>query len=767
MSRFAFGLVGILAAVAAGHANPPVAVYVFPAGGQQGTAVPVRVGGLFIHQSCDFTLDGKGVTPSQKLKRGPSIWFEGPVIPLPDSQQAEDYPADLLGEVKLSKAAPLGPIRGRIATSEGIGGGLIFVVGELPEVVEKEIDGDPIPIPVSLPVTANGRIFPRENVDLWSFTVKKGQSISALAVSAGINSPLVPKLEIINAMGRVFAEEATRPATGCDASVRFSAPADGEYRVRIGDPRGKGGPNYVYRLTITAGPVVDRVFPLGGQRGQTLNVKLVGQAVPAGTLTIELPKDQLGEYRTGIRINGAMSNPILFDLDDAPEFGPKPLAEAVVVPAVFNGTVEGTPSAWPVKLVKGLNYEFALKARKLGSPLCGVIAIHDADGVEVARSELATDANTDPVLKFTPKADGTFTVRVSERFRDRSGPEYSYRLKVSAAAATGPDFKLSFPLEIANVPRSGSISLKIKATRIGGFNDPIAISLAGLPAGVTVGPATIAKGQAEVTIKLSAEVLAKVQTSSVTILGTGGSLDRKATLQLPGTPEFDHLAVAVTVTALFKITGEYTMTAAPRGQVYRRNYTIERNGFEGPLEIRMAERQARHLQGVTAPTVIVPAGKSEFTFTAHLSPWMELGRTCRVCVMAIGIVSDPDGTEHAVTYSSAEPNHQMIVVTEPGRLDLELGSSVSAAPAGTTVKVPFKVSRAKGLEGSIRVELVMPEHWKGVVCKAVNVTAEHGELVIEFSKDHVGPLNMPATVRATLMNGNDPMIAEAKLELVR
>ena len=43
------------------------------------------------------------------------------------------------------------------------------MVGDLPEVIEKEIDGDSIPQTIKLPVTANGRIFPRENVDLWEF----------------------------------------------------------------------------------------------------------------------------------------------------------------------------------------------------------------------------------------------------------------------------------------------------------------------------------------------------------------------------------------------------------------------------------------------------------------------------------------------------------------------------------------------------------------------------------------------------------------------
>ena len=36
--------------------------------------------------------------------------------------------------------------------------------------------------------------------------------------------------------------------------------------------------NYVYRLTITDRQVVDYVFPLGGQRGTTVDVALLGQA---------------------------------------------------------------------------------------------------------------------------------------------------------------------------------------------------------------------------------------------------------------------------------------------------------------------------------------------------------------------------------------------------------------------------------------------------------------------------------------------------------
>ena len=38
-----------------------MASYLFPAGGQRGTTVKVRAGGLFLHKNCSFELLGPGV----------------------------------------------------------------------------------------------------------------------------------------------------------------------------------------------------------------------------------------------------------------------------------------------------------------------------------------------------------------------------------------------------------------------------------------------------------------------------------------------------------------------------------------------------------------------------------------------------------------------------------------------------------------------------------------------------------------------------------
>src|SRR5579862_8351345 len=101
------------------RANPPVASYIFPAGGQRGKNVDVRVGGLFLNKSCGFELAGPGVEAPKQVKLMRPLWFEGPILPLPESQQAEDYPRDMAATIRIAADAPLGVRRGRLWTAEG------------------------------------------------------------------------------------------------------------------------------------------------------------------------------------------------------------------------------------------------------------------------------------------------------------------------------------------------------------------------------------------------------------------------------------------------------------------------------------------------------------------------------------------------------------------------------------------------------------------------------------------------------------------------
>jgi hypothetical protein len=274
------------------------------------------------------------------------------------------------------------------------------------------------------------------------------------------------------------------------------------------------------------------------------------------------------------------------------------------------------------------------------------------------------------------------------------------------------------------------------------------------------------------TINLEADKEAKIQTARLTIKATAKrgteTLTRTAVVAAPlGRPEIDSVLLAVALPTPFKITGEYEVQWAGRGGMLKRKFKIERNGFDGPLEISQTDKQCRHLQGVIGTTIVVPAGATEFEYGVHLPAWMELGRTSRSCVMALGVIKDKDGSLHEVSFSSVNQNEQLVAVVEPGKLSIDLERSSVAAAAGKTITLPFKVSRGQGLNGPVVVELVVAEHIKGIRAESITLAKDQSQGTLTFRCDDPmpGPFNMPLTVRATLRDNAQPYIAEAKVEV--
>jgi hypothetical protein len=753
-------------------ANPPIASYLFPAGGQRGTTVSLRVGGLFLNKKCGFELLGPGVEAERELRRVPTLWFEGPMLPLPDSQRAEDYPQDMAGRVRIAADAPIGLRRGRLWTAEGAASGLWFQVGELPEIVEEEIDGDPVPVEVRLPVTINGRIFPRQDVDVWSFRASKGQTISAEVFASRLGSPLDSRLTVLDPDGRVIAEN--DDAFGADSFVSFTAAADGLYSVRIQDSNQQGSPAHVYRLTLTAGPHI-AVYPLGGRRGSTVRFTASGPGVPAH-LEAKLPDQVTADYSHRFAVGLTHTSPVRLDVDDLPEHleaepnDAPASAPLIALPAVLNGRIDrpGDVDCWRFERKKGQAWQFELRASRLGSRLAGVLSILDPAGKVLASAE-GKPGQVDPSLTFTLPADGTYSVQVRDRFRSRGGPDFGYRLRITAPPA--PGFQLHLIADALTLARGGQGKLRVTAERSGGFTGPIDLSFEDLPAGIQATNLKIAAGQNQVEVALKAEAAAAIGASRVRVRGSAMVADRAltetATLAgTPGQPETDTVLLAVALPVPFKVVADYQMSWSSRGSVHRRKYRIERNGYDGPLEVRLADRQARHLQGVTGPVLTVPTGATEFEYAVQLPPWMEIGRTCRVCIMASAVIKDGD-REHEVSFSAIGQNDQIVTVIEAGKLNVETTAASVAAAPGKTVSVPIKVLRGKGLSGPVRVELVLPAHVRGVQAEPMTIAEGQGEgtLAIRFAGDSQGPFNMPATIRATLETASGPVFAETRLEL--
>ena len=177
------------------------------------------------------------------------------------------------------------------------------MVGDLPEVIEQEQDGLPRPTPVNVPVTINGRIFPREDIDVWTFEAMAGTSYVCRVVAEQIGSPLDSRLEIRDPHGRTIAENVD--GNGRDSYVRFLAAEGGRHEVRIHDVNFDGLRHFVYRLTITDQPYIEHVFPLGGQQGTTLPLKLFGQRLDEQPLEVCIPQTTSGLWRHQVSVGAA------------------------------------------------------------------------------------------------------------------------------------------------------------------------------------------------------------------------------------------------------------------------------------------------------------------------------------------------------------------------------------------------------------------------------------------------------------------------------
>lgn len=781
-----FVAVCISLAVSPAAADVPEALYIFPAGGQRGTQVDVRIGGMHLNDECPLYFAGDGVVAPKTIKRTTTTWFEGPVIPQPDSQKAEDYPTDYAAKLSIDGDARLGVRWWRVSTSQGVTASRRFVVGDLPEITEQEIDGEAIPVAVTLPVTINGRVFPREDVDEWSFKAVKGQTVRCEVEAARLGSPLDSQLEIVDAAGRRLAVNSDH--FGDDSLIVFTAPADGEYRVRIFDAAYSGLQPYVYRLTISDRPHVLGTYPLGGRRGEKTTFELAGIGLGAKPQAMAILKDADNDFAARFTIGKTTTNEVLLETSDVAEFREE-ATKSLTLPCVANGRIgkPGDADVWTFDGVKGEAIEFDLHAASLGSPLDGVLTIIDADDKEVATNDDRSGTESDPRVRFTPGVDGRYTVRVSERSVHRGGADFAYRLHVGPLG--GPSLKLTLPTDALTIDRGGSANkFKLSVERGPGVDGELQIFIDGLPPGVTLKNDRVPKGRNDTSLNLTCAADAPVKLHEcrvrvVTLPDPAANKNKNKDAPPPpefkpieavgrvaverGEPSLETLNLFTAMPTPFEVVAEFEIPYAQRGTAYVRHYQLARNGFTGPVTVHLAEKQMRHLQGVQGPTIAVAADADAFDYAVRLPTFLELGRTSRTVVTAVGEVKDEQGNKHTVCFTSVKPSEQISLIIGPGPLSLEAKPTAVAATTEQPAVVDLEVDRGDGMIGPVQIELLVPPHVRGVSAEPIVVEPgkSHGALQLRFTAD-AGPFNLPLTVRATHGEGLKRVIAETPLEIL-
>ena len=753
--------------------------YVYPAGGKAGTTVDVQLGGYDWTPDVElFVLD-----PRVKLQL---TGEQGPVLvpPPPYWFGAKAYinaallPRERAAKFILPADLPAGPVRWIVASASGAGQKTgIFWVGREPEVTEAKPAKAP-QLLSALPVVVNGRLSKVEEVDRYRFTVPKDGPVSLDLFARRLGVNINAAISVRDPRGQLVADAVD--TDGNDLALTFAATANTEYTVSVHDLDFRGDFSFVYRLALTAGPRVVGTIPAVGKRGETRDVEFVGYGIATGkpklesvTKKVAFPAEAtMSEF--SYRLETAFGTSPAFDipLGDTMESVATP---ALTLPAAVTGVFDGTATEARFKLdgKKGDTWNLAAESRRFGSPLDLSLVILGPDGKELARND-DLPGTTDAGLAFPVPLDGAYTMVVSDQ-SGRAGTRAAiYRVTASKPSA---DFALATVARL-NVPLGGTASLIVKAERRGGFKEPIALALKGLPEGVTA-PANlvIPADKPELAIILTGVETAPSNAAFITVTGTAGNLTRPAFAPIPGSlaaksPDAERtssILLAPTLTPRLKVVCLEADGGRKvhRGSTHPAEVTLERiNGFAGEVSLQMSAAQSYQRQGITGPDMTVPANADRAFYPCFMPEWLETTRTSRMEL--IGVVKVPDA-KGKLRYLATPMSGRITMSIEGSILKVATVTKELKMKPGETVAIPVSVLRSAKLAVPVQLELKLPEELAGILT-AEPATVAVGQSAATFK------INCPkatkvdgewlVTIRGTaLQDGKYAVVSEATVSV--
>jgi hypothetical protein len=734
--------------------------YVLPRGGTLGTTV-------------DVTLHGRYLDDPREI-----VFYDNGVKAISVKPGAGKPGTEVKAQFEISRTARAGEHVLRLRTATGLSEAMTFWVDRFPTVLEteKKIGDNDTPEKaqsVAMNTTVEGQILPgdRPDIDYYWMRVDEGQRISVEveAVRLGTvhfaNGDADLKVRILDDQNKVVASGDDSALYVQDPIVSFIAPHAGNYYIEISQQMYERPNQCWYRAHIGNFTRPLAIYPAGGQAGQTLSVKVLGDPMGERTEQITLPKTAGPvDFYSGAKGQQPPS-PNILRVSDYPNVlkadGDAP-TQVPSLPAALNGifTKPNGTDEFRFHVKKGDVWHVQVFARTLGSPMDPKFTIHPADrpgnGISADDAKLAdlgqpSNRGTwhmkdmlDPVAVFKAPADGDYILAIADT-RGLAGPTEVYRVEIEPVHdtiythITSPDAYQIPRVTGMIIPQGSQWTLTLQVAQALGntYKGDLDIEAIGLPKGVRMIAPRFTKGATRMPVQFIASKDAEQQSALVQLLARPVDKNIKlesATRQAialynhPGEYPWhyvflDKFVLAVTKPAPFDLSMEAPAIPLSRsGEMVLKVKVNRHEGFKGPVELQPDWLPP----GVSGGgSVTVPADKTEGEVKIQANAKAEAG-TFQVAING-STIDGGDGFSGFGRVRTSTPFTKLEVSEPYLTIDLRR-SSVERGKRGEVVGA---IKENKPLPGAATVNLLRLPKGVTLVGAAPQIKSGDKEVVFE------------------------------------
>jgi len=589
-------IIGLLLFAMQAFATPSLK-YVIPAGAQRGHEVQVTFTGGNLQEIQDIVFYDKGLQLVKIIKK------EG---------------NKLTALVRIAKDCKLGPHLVRLFGKDQFSNARFFSVGQFPEKMEKENNGDRASAEeVTKNSTVNG-VLPREDIDFFKIKLKKGETLNceveALRLGHGFFDA---HLSLFNEEGFLVKDVDDSTMLTLDPFITYKAEKDGTYFIAIRSSDYQGHGNARYRLHIGDFPRPYAVYPAGGQPGSEQEVSIILDNGETVKQKVKLPK-QGNLFHFYPQINGKFTpsfvpmqvSSLKSYKEKQPNNEKKEIKDSPNMPLVFDGIIEkkGDVDWFSFTAKKGKDISVKVDARSLRSPLDSLLEVYDDKGKLIRRQD--DSPGPDATINFKTAKDGSYFVRIHDHLKN-GGPDYTYRISViERPRLISLDRPSQDGRQRDEIGQALTISkgakrfciMNVKRDRVSGSDT---IHFEGMPAGVTAKVLKYKKnaGTVPVILEAKADVKEQVFFASPKIKiesGQNGGFVQHLPINYSGggnggtyiMHRLEKFTLGIADKTPFKVRLEKNSLPLPKYGYHDIKIHVDREkGFDAEVEIRLAYRQ--------------------------------------------------------------------------------------------------------------------------------------------------------------------------------